>query len=134
MDIKPSFLTLKYSIKTLELNIYPYQLRDHFLHNNNLYVTQCNCVNHKHNKEHCNIVDTVTCGKCQKPTKLLLNYQTIMFHNDLIRNKIYTCCKHIHKPPCNKCINCQTNQQCIVHEPFECNITTGKKLKKMKII
>lgn len=124
----PLFLTYKLSVNNLSsnINVYDFQLRDHFLNNSNLYTLQCSCANHKHNKHQCIIVHEPICSKCKSPTKLLISYQATMFHPDMGSKKLTRCCKHLHTPPCMRCINCKTDLPCIIAEPFECDISSGR--------
>lgn len=125
---EPLFLTHKLQVTNLSTrkNVYDFQLRDHFLNMSNLYVLQCTCPSHKHNKDPCIIVTEPICLKCKTPTKLLIGYQSLMFHENIFTRKLTSCCKHIHRPPCNRCINCQINLPCIVPAQFECTASTGK--------
>jgi hypothetical protein len=130
MDVKygdPKYLTTKLSIKNLsaQKNVYDFQLRDHFLNTNKLNVLQCSCPNHKHNKEACIIVTEPECPKCSTPTRQLITFQSLLFHEELAQKNLTKCCIHIHEPPCLRCLNCKTGLACIVQEPFECDISTG---------
>lgn len=131
--IKPQFLTNKLTIKPLSKckNVWDFQLRDHFLTKSDLYILQCNCTSHKHNKSPCIIVTEPFCGKCNLATEKLITFESLMFHDDLGYKKLTKCCRHVHSPPCNRCINCQTGKVCIVPEPFECFESTGKLLLLM---
>lgn len=127
---QPQFLTTKVSIKNIadKCNVFDYQLRDHFLTMTNLYTLQCTCSNHKHNKMPCIVTTEPLCGKCEKPSKLLLRYESLMFHGtELMKKKLTKCCAHIHKPPCQHCLNCQLGIPCIVSSTsgFQCYASTG---------
>lgn len=134
----PQFLTSKMRIRHLantgtdtdssncSSSIYDFQLRDHFLNASNLNVLQCDCTNHKHNKEPCRIVYEPICNKCKTPTRLLTTFQSLLFHPKLATQALTKCCSHEHNPPCERCINCKTFQPCIVTEKFECSTSTGK--------
>lgn len=129
ITMEPLFLTHKLSVNTLSsnINIYDFQLRDHFLNTGNLYTLTCSCTNHKHNKLPCIIIGEPMCPKCHKPTKILLSYQAAMFHSDLGEKKLASCLHHVHthSPPCERCINCQVSLPCIVVDTFQCDISTG---------
>lgn len=125
----PLFPTVKIKIKQLSdvRNVRDYQLKEHFITMSNLYQLQCECT-HPHSKVNCRITNEVTCPKCDKPTKMLISFQALMFHPNLMEKKMFSCtCFHVHYPPCNNCINCNLldGTQCIVTTPFECNLTTG---------
>lgn len=130
--VDPHFLTLKYSVQRLSrfLNIYDEQLRFHFRNANDLYQIMCNCWKHKHNRKPCAITEDRVCNKCEVPTRLMIDHKALLFHGDEFRTKnVYRCCKHVHHPPCNKCLNCNTyidgvRQPCFIREPFECDIIT----------
>lgn len=126
-DSEPLFLTTKINVNNLssDVNVYDFQLRDHFLNTKNLYGLQCKCIAHKHNKERCTIIDEPFCVKCKTPAKLIIDYKTLMFHRDILDKKLATCCPHQHSPPCKRCLNCQINLPCIVPGPFECIMSTG---------
>lgn len=130
-DDRPLYLTNKFKITDLSqnTNIYDFQLQDHFRNMKNIYILQCECTNHKHNKKRCNIVEEPMCLKCSKPTKILITYQSLLFHPQIATKKIFQCCTHTHTPPCKICLNCKTFQPCSVTETFECNISTGKSSK-----
>lgn len=136
---EPKFLTYKHTLSSL-INVYDYQLRYHFLNLNNLYVTTCGCSTHRHNKRRCVIVDTLTCAKCGTPTKLLLNFETLLMHGpDFVSKEIYKCCPHTHTPPCGRCLYCNTvpasaavddastinEYPCVIKAPFECVYTSA---------
>lgn len=125
---RPHFLTNKVSIRNLSQskNVYDYQLRDHFLNINTLRCLTCKCPNHKHNKIPCTIVFGPICLKCKKPTSEIISFQSLLFHPELNTKNLLSCCPHTHKPPCRRCINCQTNLPCVVTEPFECVVSTGQ--------
>ena len=138
---QPKFLTCKYQISNLNsvLNVYDFQLRDHFLNSNNLYVTTCSCMVHKHNKNRCKIVDTQFCVKCKQPTKFLMSFEMLLAHGpDISTKELFICCKHVHHPPCRRCLYCnivplnggnddgsssQGEYSCIIKKPFECFYT-----------
>ncbi|ATY70249.1 OrNV gp098-like protein [Tomelloso virus] len=126
--IKPQFLTNKMKLIPLSAtkNVYDFQLPEHFLTKTHLNILQCACLSHKHNKQSCIIVTEPACVKCKTPTKQLISYQSLMYHNNLLKKKLTKCCKHVHSPPCNRCINCQIGQTCIIAEPFECYESTGE--------
>lgn len=130
--IEPLFLTNKFTIEPLSKtkNIYDFQLKDHFLNKSNLNILQCKCSNHKHNKQPCIVITEPICGKCKTPTKPLISFQSLMFHTDLTHKKLTKCCPHVHHPPCNRCINCQIGQPCIVPKSFDCYESTGELIKK----
>ena len=130
MPFKPLFLTQKYTINKVStnINIYDFQLRDHFLNTSNLYTLMCNCpTRHKHLKKDCAIVFDKECLKCKTPTELLITFKSLLYHTEEIEESlnIYKCCKHTHQPPCYKCINCKTGLDCIIMGPFECDISTN---------
>nr|WOJ45405.1 lef-9 [Apis mellifera nudivirus] len=106
------FLTIKFQVSSLKsnINVHDFQLRDHFINVNNLYSLQCDCRNHKHNKRRCTISDEKQCRRCGKSTKLLLKYESMLFHGrELLNNNsddLYTCCVHKHTSPCGRCCNC----------------------------
>lgn len=124
----PQFLSRKFKIQksSLNKNVFDFQLQDHFLNKCNLYILQCKCSSHKHCSEPCIIVTDQQCVKCKQATKLLIDYQSLMFHDDLALKKLTTCHAHQHSPPCKRCINCKIGLNCIVPEPFECCASTGK--------
>lgn len=126
--IDPLFLTCKLKVHNLAdvHNVYDFQLKDHFVNMRNLYISECECKLHKHNKKKCRIVHDVTCNICKRPNILLIDYQGLLFHPDMSNNNLQICCTHIHKPPCGRCINCTTNKRCLIPEAFECDKTTGK--------
>lgn len=127
---EPHFLTIKYSVQRLvnSLNIYNEQLKFHFRNTDNLYRFMCNCSKHMHNRKPCSVTNEKVCPKCDKPSQLMLDYRVLLFHgNELLTKNAYRCCKHIHYPPCNRCLNCNTyidgvRQPCLVLEPFECDL------------
>lgn len=141
VDAKPKFLTCKYRLSGL-IRVFDYQLRYHFLNLNNLYVTACSCATHRHNKRPCKIVDTLTCPKCKTPTNLLLTFETLLAHGlDFASKEIYTCCPHVHSPPCGRCLYCNTvpsgkgaiNQYpCVIKSSFECVYTSSVVCPKHK--
>lgn len=125
----PLFLTPKITLNKVRdsKNVWDFQLQQHSLNVSNLYVLQCQCqATHKHNKIPCIIVNDLQCNNCNQATKLLISFQSLMFHDDLSKKKLATCCTHIHIPPCKRCINCNTNLPCVVSDPFECNVSTGE--------
>lgn len=134
MDAIPQFLTCKYRLLGL-IHIHDHQLRYHFLNSNNLYVTTCTCVTHRHNKRPCKIVHSRICGKCKTPTRLLLSFETLLMHGqDFADKEIYTCCEHTHTPPCGRCLQCNTRPMnpgaineypCVVKAPFRCTYTSA---------
>lgn len=129
-SIRPSFLTSKFKLSTIaqEICVIDYQLRDHYLNHKSLYFNECGCTSHKHNKKPCIITDARVCATCDKPTRLLINHKSLMFHVQVLqsKNNIYTCCNHWHSPPCNICLGCKTFGECIIDEPFVCNLTCGE--------
>lgn len=132
--LQPRFLTCKYRLTGL-IHVYDYQLRYHFLNLNNIYTTVCSCITHRHNKLPCKIVDSRVCPKCQTPTKLLITFEILLAHGpDFINKEIYTCCQHVHTPPCRRCLQCNTipvdptpiNQYpCAIKSPFTCSFTSA---------
>lgn len=125
----PLFLTSKFKLSTIaqEICVIDYQLRDHYLNHKSLYFNECGCTSHKHNKKPCIITDARVCATCDKPTRQLINYKSLMFHVHVLqsKNNIYTCCNHWHSPPCNMCLGCKTFGECIIDDPFVCNLTCG---------
>lgn len=130
MERNPLFLTLKYRIGELreKYNVHDFQIRDHFTNESDLYVIQCACSGlHKHDqKKKCRITNDDRCLKCNKSNELLIESQSLLFHNNLFETKLYRCCVHVHHPPCGACLKCKTSQPCVVQKPFECSMTTGK--------
>lgn len=124
--MQPLFLTNKISIVELssDINVHDYQLRDHFLNTNSLFKAKCTCMRQKHYGRPCIIVHQPVCARCKKPTELLVPFQAALFHPDIADKQLTICCKHIHRPPCNRCINCKTMIKCIIDTPYECNIST----------
>lgn len=120
----PQFLSNKVTIKDLVTQVYDFQLKDHFLNASDLNLLQCECHSHKHNGQ-CRIVYEPHCTKCKRPSKPLISYQSMMFHDDLDRKKLMRCCPHEHEPPCRRCINCTTGLPCIITEKFQCTVSTG---------
>jgi hypothetical protein len=123
---QPLFLTNKLVINELsaDVNIHDYQLRDHFLNLNNLYAVECKCLRQKHYGKPCRIIHEPTCSRCKRPAQLLVSFQALLFHGDMIDNKLTYGQPHYHEPPCHRCINCRTLQVCVVPQRFECNIST----------
>lgn len=125
----PLFLTSKFRIEPLVAtkNVWDFQLQEHFLNMADLYLARCQCSNHKHNKNPCIITNEKFCLKCKMPTSLLISALSLMYHNkDLLTKNLTKCCYHTHYPPCNKCVNCQINTECIVKTDFVCCASTGK--------
>lgn len=130
----PIFATHKMRIIPLSdsVNVYDFQLKDHLRTTNNIYLKNrlCTCA-HTHNKLRCPFVESPYCKKCNVTNELYLDYRSLMFHQDLSRFELATCCVHTHTPPCRMCINCRTmstdqteTSTCIVQQQFECVHTT----------
>lgn len=132
---EPSFLTYKYRIENLRnmINIFDFQLRDHFFNTHNLYVSRCGCVAHKHNKRRCVVTEDRACPSCGRSTRLLVDYRNVIYHGERLREtkQLCTCCAHRHEPPCGRCINCRTYSYengapvppCVINSAFDCTVT-----------
>lgn len=121
----PLFLTNKISICPLEYQVYDFQLRDHFLSTEDIFLRNCSCTNHTHGKEPCFISNDRVCKKCNTPFGTLVRYQSLMFHRKALETcRVFQCCVHKHDPPCRECVNCKTGAPCIVREPYYCSLTT----------
>lgn len=118
----PIFLNYKVAIRPLEYEFYDIQLKDHFIINSDIYLNKCKCI-HKHNKTICPIRLKNVC-KCNTINRLYIPNQNLLFHFDK-HHLLRKCakCVHVHKTPCGKCLNCNTNLKCIVESEFECNYT-----------
>ena len=126
----PNFATYKYHITNLNtvINVHDFQLRDHFLNSRNLYVNGCACNTHKHNKRSCVLADDAVCAKCGNANRLFVSFQSLLAHgSELMHRQLHSCCKHLHKPPCGRCLNCQLlpPSKCIITDTFECDLLTG---------
>lgn len=125
-DEPPLFLTNKLSVRPLEYRIYDFQLQDHFLSVGTIYVRNCPCTNHTHQRRPCSLSNDPACKKCDSPHELLVRYPTLMFHaKELQTCRLFECCTHVHYPPCNRCVECKTGGTCIITEPYDCNFTTS---------
>lgn len=131
------FLTAKFRVSSLKtsINVHDFQLRDHFVNVNDIYSMQCGCRNHKHNKIRCTITDERQCRRCGTGTRLLLKYESMLFHGEALLSEnqpLYACCVHTHTAPCGRCCNCNTIDEvgsqianCVMAQPtFECICTT----------
>lgn len=128
--MEPLFLTTKFSISSLRLKIYDFQLRDHYRKINNIYHKNCNCSNHSHKKSRCPLTFDTNCSKCNQVTSMYMPFYVDLFHPELLSRAslqetcLFKCNKkhyHIHYPPCNVCIGCKTRNSCIVTHPIECD-------------
>lgn len=128
LTTRPLFLTTKVSVRELSdiFNVCDFQLQDHFINTKNLYVSKCKCINHKHNRRQCRITYEAICRKCNGHNPMLIDYQSLLFHSNLMQKSLYNCCPHVHEPPCRRCLFCKTNRPCIIQNSFECTITSGK--------
>ncbi|KAE9521746.1 hypothetical protein AGLY_017857 [Aphis glycines] len=125
MKPAPLFLTNKLSVRPLEYRVYDFQLRDHFMSVENIYVRKCACTNHTHNRKHCVLSNDPACKKCNRPFELLVRYPSLMFHAKELRTcRLFECCTHVHYPPCQRCVGCKTGGACVVTEPYDCKVTT----------
>lgn len=124
-DMEPLFLTHKLTVNELQsvYNVYDFQLRDHLLTTEDIYLSRCKCY-HTHNKQHCPLVTTAYCGKCKVANERYINYRSLLFHQTAAHNRLARCCTHWHEPPCGHCLGCRTTSTCIVQLPFECDYTT----------
>lgn len=121
----PLFLTNKIHIRPLEYQVYDFQLRDHFLSGEDIFLRKCSCTNHTHGKEPCFVSNDRACKKCNVPFGTLVRYQSLMFHRKALETcRVFECCEHRHDPPCRECVNCKTGLRCIVREPYYCTLTT----------
>lgn len=123
--MEPLFLTHKLAVDNLQLvyNVYDFQLRDHLLTTEDIYLSRCKCY-HTHNKQHCPLVTTPYCEKCNVANERYINYRSLLFHQNAAHNRLARCCTHWHEPPCGHCLGCRTTSACIVQLPFECDYTT----------
>jgi len=130
---KPLFLTTKYAILPLQLNIFDFQLRDHYRKVNDLYCRTCECSNHLHKKQKCVLTSKPSCPRCGAATSVYLPYYVDLFHRDVLalganqELSLFRCTKqhyHTHTPPCEECIGCKTNSVCVVPGPIECVYAT----------
>lgn len=124
--MKPLFLTHKLAVNDLQsvYNVYDFQLRDHLLTTEDIYLSRCKCNNHTHNKQHCPLVTAAYCDKCEVANERYINYRSLLFHQTAAKNRLARCCSHWHEPPCGHCLGCRTTSTCIVQLPFECDYTT----------
>lgn len=126
LTVKPLFLTHKVRVRPLNLIIYDYQLRDHLINTKGLFISECKC-QHSHSKMQCPFRISNYCEKCNKFNQSFFDFHHLLYHHSSEHKALYqfTCgCRHTHRPPCNRCLNCRTGLQCIVHFEFECNFTT----------
>lgn len=139
MTSTPLFLTQKYKIEQLssEYNIYDFQLRDHLLTTENLYLSDCKCY-HTHNKRRCRIVTTPFCRKCKVSHTKWVDFKSLLFHRNVDKFRLAKCCTHIHEPPCGVCLSCNVYQAdadstpgCSIQYPFECVYTTDAICEKL---
>lgn len=123
--MEPLFLTHKLTVNNLQsmYNVYDFQLRDHLLTTEDIYLSRCKCY-HTHNKQHCPLVTTAYCVKCKVANERYINYRSLLFHQTAAQNRLARCCTHWHWPPCGHCLGCRTTSTCIVQLPFECDYTT----------
>lgn len=125
MALVPLFLTNKIQIRSLEYQIYDFQLRDHFISTEDIFLRTCSCSNHTHGKISCFVSNDRECKKCGTVFELLVRYQALMFHRKALENcRVFRCCAHRHDPPCRECINCKTGGVCVIKEPYYCTLTT----------
>lgn len=113
--------------------VYDHQLRDHFVTATaDLYA--CECLNHKHNAATCSVVTERECARCQRATVPLLTRAELLFHHSALTvRRLMRCCRHVHTPPCGRCINCRVepldelpaaHRGCVVRAAFECDVST----------
>lgn len=123
--MEPLFLTYKLAVDSLQSahNVYDFQLRDHLLTTEDIYLSRCKCY-HTHNKQHCPLVTAAYCAKCKVANERYINYRSLLFHQTAANNRLARCCNHRHEPPCGHCLGCRTTSACIVQLPFECDYTT----------
>lgn len=121
----PLFLTHKLTVNGLRTvcNVFDFQLRDHLLTVEDLYLSMCKC-RHAHYKRSCRLVTTAYCDKFRVANERFVNYKSLLFHPAAECNRLAKCCPHVHEPPCGRCIGCRTTSACIVQSSFECNFTT----------
>lgn len=121
----PLFLAHKLAVNSLQsvYNVYDFQLRDHLLTTEDVYLSRCKCY-HVHNKQHCPLVTAAYCEKCKVANERYINYRSLLFHQTAAHNRLARCCAHRHEPPCGHCLGCRTTSTCIVQLPFECVYTT----------
>lgn len=124
--MEPLFLTHKIRIKDLDIVLYDFQIRDHIINTQGIFEIKCNC-QHSHNKITCPFRSISLCKKCDISNKFILDFQYLLFHPELLSFESifqFKCgCFHEHKPPCGQCLNCKTNQKCIILNKFKCNIS-----------
>lgn len=127
-------MTAKYSITKIDslFNIFDYELRYHALNKKNLYIVdKCSHNLHKHNRDFCYLSNDALCKVCEKPNKLLINYENLLCHSAELLNakELYKsmCCSHIHTRPCRLCLLCNTldKNQCLLSENITCDLTTS---------
>lgn len=122
----PLFLTYKYCIRNLDIKIYDFQLRHHLINMNDIYkCNNCQC-KHTHRRIKCVFRWDAHCNKCNEFNDLLMDYKSLMFHQELLMdNSIYRCenCTHEHEPACKVCLNCNLGNKCIVENKFFCSFT-----------
>lgn len=121
----PLFLTNKLQIRQLEYRVFDFQLRDHFLSTEDIFLRKCSCYNHTHNKAACSLSNDRSCKKCNVPFELLIRHQSLMFHRKALETcRLFQCCVHRHDPPCRECVNCRIGNACVVKESYYCPFTT----------
>lgn len=104
--------------------MFDYQLRDHFSNVENLYMADCKCTNHRHNRNKCYLTSIPLCTKCERNHIPIIDAKSMYFHPEGFTKKLGLCCAHWHTPPCLQCLPCKTNNKCVVTEPFLCHFTT----------
>lgn len=122
MDDGPLFLTHKLAVRSA-YNMYDFQLRDHLLTTEDIYLACCEC-HHAHRKESCPLVTTAYCDKCRVANRRYIPYKSLLFHQTAQHKRLARCCTHVHEPPCGRCLGCRTTSTCVVQLPFECDFTT----------
>lgn len=126
MALVPLFLTNKIQIRSLEYQIHDFQLRDHFLSTEDIFLRNCLCSNHTHCKIPCFVSNDRECRKCGTVFELLVRHQSLLFHRKALETcRVFRCCVHRHDPPCLGCVNCKIGSPCVVKDPYYCDLTTG---------
>lgn len=124
--MEPLFLLHKLTVQNLQsvYNVYDFQLRDHLLTTEDIYLARCKCC-HTHRKLACPLVTDAYCEKCRVANERYITYKSLLFHPAAEHSRMAKCCTHLHEPPCERCLGCRTASKCIVQLPFECDCTTN---------
>lgn len=126
---EPLNLQCQYSISSLKQDnpVYVKFLKDHFLNRDDLYIAECCCPAHYHDKQPCYFTFDSICSKCKTPNRLVLSKSFFLTHlRDFMSTRYVSetsCCTHDHQSPCGYCSNC------VFHDGSECELGAVEKCR-----